>query len=1679
MGDVELYLADGRSTKTNLYLKTPSTWTTALTCTVTIPELVVRLVPLSTETVPEAEHVFVRVPIALNVSNPVQIQPNQEFAIEMTADLTGDKSVFKRLPYCPLDIPPTVSQTSDTTVFRVQRVASIKCAETNYFDESFVVAASIANSRSDPNSVVPDVCADAKKHYYYSLLVEVDTSSLAPGPYTAKITFTSSAADALNGVVSIRHYVVGGSSVQRHPFIYAKMGVATEQEVTISNPTSGAVTFQAALSGVWASPRDLGPGSPESLASSMMPPSPVSGAFRTQVYTRPILDLVAKQSADGYASLPLSLAKSGPQFFLKATVEMPSDNTIPAGGTATVKIRVLGVGMTDPLTPTYYSALVITASDPAVTSVVPVAAAFQPRFPSLAGPAFYGGPSMYGELVVDPTAIKNMTLRSGVLYDTLRERPVEYAVNGRLLGGGGSTYTYYGESWLKISKERAGLIQFNAELPEDPTNSKGQIATKYDTLEANFEFAGLAPGLRSFTFAVSTSDGFLMEHKMSVFVMGARDDVPETAAVAENCESGGPQSAGTELRSLQEYEFKVLAKNAKGDPVTGAKFVVSYGGAPPPGRRDVCGRSANVPPCLTSSVTEVGGGEYKVKFSIVPRGSSLVNVLLDSYGGLQHIAGSPFPVFILPALNSVPPKLQSAKFTRVGNQIAATFDLPTDRAGFQGAADCARIMALSSPNSTLGERPRCSWIDDKSVLITIGAGATVTSEALESNATIAEPDIVQSPQIAIQAPSKIGSCSPFTVRVAVTGVAGGLISSGWTVEEAPQSLTNILANCTLDGSCTFPAALAAGNYRLRFDATNRFKKSFEKLSMNVPMVTLSGISDGSTRVKTRRNVPTVVVARAKIDTCEGEKSDSGDVAYRWTTPVGSFTGPQIGFPKDYLSVGVFEMTLSVTAPGLPPVTVPVSIDVAAQPVTLTFVGGTAQSVARGATKLIQTSFSDPDLQVGTPTYAWTVNGASVSNSGSSYEFDPASAGSAEKVTITATATLGSRTSNTATLTVAVVPEGTPAVSVTARTTSPLRHNRAFPLPLLGSVKTDKTNVTLLYEAVQGDIRLDDPTTRLTPYNALNMLVAPNVLTPSATYAFRLSATADGLKGYSEAAVTASSPPTPGVCSVSPNKGEEISTVFDISCSGFDTLDESKPLRYQFRAVNSDPASIAKYSEAGVIEDAVEQKRALLDSYTISGLSTDGSVKAILPRGYGASGELAILALCVDVDGASVMYKLGLVTVTVPKAYTDDRRGYVLSAARVLGSLNQLGDTATLLSTLDILSSAFESLLGTSARGLRHRRRALQQDAEIASSLGGMLGMLQATADKLALSAVGNATAAAAGGARSYAPDALEQLSAVSAKLSKNAPLFADGNLTALASFLSGLVASYPAAFPDAAADASAQSSLFAALRSVSANVTGARPPAVSSRVLSLVAASQRQLAYLQRPPVCGADPYTFGNARISTVCAASAGGAGGVLSSVSGGVQVSLSPAGLSAGAGADAEVVLSLETAEAGASPYPTAFSGATIASEIMTVYASSLDGRRLFDGRGAEGAFTFSFNNPPQNFATNGTKAVLLYWNENVGRWVNEKACGGEARRPSNASTAFVATCSHLTTFAFFSAPEGADFSYSSQADSVIMPFSTRLLDASAAAAPRPSAALALLFAALAAVAAAHFAVGGCRGA
>jgi len=111
-------------------------------------------------------------------------------------------------------------------------------------------------------------------------------------------------------------------------------------------------------------------------------------------------------------------------------------------------------------------------------------------------------------------------------------------------------------------------------------------------------------------------------------------------------------------------------------------------------------------------------------------------------------------------------------------------------------------------------------------------------------------------------------------------------------------------------------------------------------------------------------------------------------------------------------------------------------------------------------------------------------------------------------------------------------------------------------------------------------RLDSPTD-VTVLRGVDMsctlIVNPGALSPGVTYVFQLRARFDAMGKYGESSslgevsVTTNSPPSGGVFSVFPLKGEALNTTFALSTHSWADDPEDYPLMYSFKSYQLEPS----------------------------------------------------------------------------------------------------------------------------------------------------------------------------------------------------------------------------------------------------------------------------------------------------------------------------------------------------------------------------------------------------------------------------------------------------------------------------------------------------------------------------
>ena len=138
-----------------------------------------------------------------------------------------------------------------------------------------------------------------------------------------------------------------------------------------------------------------------------------------------------------------------------------------------------------------------------------------------------------------------------------------------------------------------------------------------------------------------------------------------------------------------------------------------------------------------------------------------------------------------------PPNMSSAKFTSDGSAVQLAFDAPISNG--QGSIDCNMLLRSSSLLLLAGEgsKPVCKWLDEQTVSIVLGFGATIVpgdaieilpgmisrvdveSQTAQGAMHVKHPDVGEVPSFCLPETIDIGNCESLNVRPSCIGGDGG------------------------------------------------------------------------------------------------------------------------------------------------------------------------------------------------------------------------------------------------------------------------------------------------------------------------------------------------------------------------------------------------------------------------------------------------------------------------------------------------------------------------------------------------------------------------------------------------------------------------------------------------------------------------------------------------------------------------------------------------------------------------------------------------------------------------------------------------------------------------------------------------------------------------------------------
>ncbi|XP_078670967.1 uncharacterized protein LOC144911067 isoform X2 [Branchiostoma floridae x Branchiostoma belcheri] len=369
---------------------------------------------------------------------------------------------------------------------------------------------------------------------------------------------------------------------------------------------------------------------------------------------------------------------------------------------------------------------------------------------------------------------------------------------------------------------------------------------------------------------------------------------------------------------------------------------------------------------------------------------------------------------------------------------------------------------------------------------------------------------------------------------------------------------------------------------------------------------VGGGANSSAPVDIKRRVPFTVQSTVTVD-CNVAYSflfnwslyamDGGLPTVKIPLPENVETaGSELTLPKNVLPYGKvairLEVTVEETLSGLRVVTSAEQwVNVLSSALLADIAGGSAKSLARGSDIVLDGSFStDPDAMV-TDAADFIYNWTCVTESGTSCDdlFDDGGTNqsyvissntlepSVRGLTVQLSVWFQDRIPGTTSQTLEVFPVGSPSISIRCFSNCNRKINPSEKLILVAECTNCEENELVSYnwtlqeapdEFGRSDLNWDTEST--TGRNLPDVVFEPEVFTALGDYTFRVEASLDyGRQGFSEYSFVPNEPPVVGSCTVSPENGTAMVTVFTFTCTGFS--DSEEPLTYTF-LFNTDAAA---------------------------------------------------------------------------------------------------------------------------------------------------------------------------------------------------------------------------------------------------------------------------------------------------------------------------------------------------------------------------------------------------------------------------------------------------------------------------------------------------------------------------
>ena len=690
-----------------------------------------------------------------------------------------------------------------------------------------------------------------------------------------------------------------------------------------------------------------------------------------------------------------------------------------------------------------------------------------------------------------------------------------------------------------------------------------------------------------------------------------------------------------------------------------------------------------------------------------------------------------------------PPSLVQAVFSSAGDSIVLLMSHDTNQ---PGTADCSTVLVSAGG---LGAARTCQWTSARELTVFFGAAASVlpgdiigilggilvraaplnSPAAAQQSVAVRPPFPSVVPAIAIVAPAELGACDDLTLDASGSDGSGGRdwTQVSWSVFSrnptagasvaainarltAVTSLTVTIPRTILDDDATYHFTASLSNF---FGSSGEGTADVMTSGLNLPTLSVQG---GTTRTVDRLTAASIS-ARATARGCD--PTVPVPLTYSFDFVSGPTTVSLASVDSRTVSIAagdlfndatpyVVRVTAQVTGNSALTVSIPVTITVRDEAVSVIIAGGNRLVSPESALTLDASASSDPNndaLAVGgasrdsAKTYLWTCLASAGDCSslatlltGPSGTIPAAQlqAFAGSTLTFTVRFTSGARFATTSVdIQVAAVP--VPAVGIAAPPGGrAIVQNGATVYKVNPSSRTTLTGTTDTptgspsWSLLQSDGSFSATAAAAlfsTPANQLTVAITANRLAAGVTYRFHLTVqgTLASALGSATVTVLANAPPRLGVTTASRKNGTELTDMVTISAQRWVDDAADFPLQFQFFVDSS-----------GATPTAAQLAQRQVGSPIASGMASSASF--LMPASSHPGGQVTIVVYVADNAGSSTSSVTSVVSLkaVAEGASAADVQNFVDDAASFVSASLGDGDTKGALSVVSSLGSVMNS-----------------------------------------------------------------------------------------------------------------------------------------------------------------------------------------------------------------------------------------------------------------------------------------------------------------------------------------------------------------------------------------------------